>query len=274
LLGFQFGVVLEHRFNQLPTAGKLAQVAGLACLLAAFVLAVAPATFHRIAEHGNDTARALQYTSRMVGLALLPFGLALGLSLFVVSQTVATRLMAIAVALAGVLCALGLWYGWPLLRRRPGAPTREQGSSSDLDSKIEHTLTEDRMVLPGAQALLGFQFMAFFATGFVDLPRGSQLIHFGGLALVSLAGILLIAPAAFHRIAEQGQPTLRFYLYASGMVQASLIPLAMGMAADFYVVVAKVTGSGVSGAVAATALLIGAAGLWWCLPWAVRSRKI
>ena len=45
LLGFQFRVVLEHRFDHLPQAVRLVHLGGLALLLAAFILAVAPATF-------------------------------------------------------------------------------------------------------------------------------------------------------------------------------------------------------------------------------------
>jgi hypothetical protein len=271
LLGFQFSIVLQQRFDQLSSAGQLVHVAGLGLLLAAFAMAVAPATFHRMAEHGNDTPRVLRFTSCMVGLALLPFGAALGTSLFVVSELMGTRLEAAMVGAVGVLCALALWYGWPLLHRRHPTPEPDRQDPSDIASKIEHALTEARMVLPGAQALLGFQFMSFFAAGFIELPRASRLIHFSGLLFVSLAGILLIAPAAFHRLAEQGQPTTRFYRYASGMVQASLVPLALGMGADFYVVVAKVSGSIVDGAVSAAALLLGVFGLWCCVPWLARA---
>jgi hypothetical protein len=82
--------------------------------------------------------------------------------------------------------------------------------------------------------------------------------------------MLLIAPAAFHRIAEDGQRTRRFYRYASGMVQASLLPLAVGIGADFYVVVAKVSGSVVDGAVASAAVFLAMVGLWWAVPWWAR----
>jgi hypothetical protein len=273
LLGFQFSVVWQRRFDQLPPSGRHLHVAGLGLLLAAFALAVAPATFHRIAGHGRDTPRVLQFTSRMIGLALLPFAAALGVSLFVVGEFMGTTVEATVVGVSGFGCALALWYGWPLLERpRPSSSGRDGAHSSETASKIEHTLTEARMVLPGAQALLGFQLMSFFATGFAELPRAARLIHFSALIFVSLASILLIAPAAFHRIAEHGRPTTRFYRYASGMVQVSLVPLALGMSADFYVVVAKVSDSVAAGAVAATALALAAAALWWGIPWLARTR--
>jgi hypothetical protein len=106
--------------------------------------------------------------------------------------------------------------------------------------------------------------------GFADLPRASRALHLGSLVSVALAGIMLIAPAAFHRIAEDGQRTPRFYRYASGMVQAALLPLAVGMGADFYVVVAKISASVVDGVVASTAVLLTMVGLWWGVPWLAR----
>jgi uncharacterized protein DUF6328 len=143
LLGFQFSVVMERRFDRLSPLVQHVHVAGLALLLAAFALAVAPATFHRLAEDGNDTPRAVPFTSVVVGLALLPFAAALGVSLFVVSDMVGTRWDAVEVGVSGLVCALAWWYGWPLLRRHPPSPPeRDDRSASDVEAKIEHTLTE------------------------------------------------------------------------------------------------------------------------------------
>jgi hypothetical protein len=44
---------------------------GLALLLGTFALAVSPARFLRLAEHGHDAAHVLEFTSRMIGLARL-----------------------------------------------------------------------------------------------------------------------------------------------------------------------------------------------------------
>jgi uncharacterized membrane protein len=268
LLGFQFSVVMEDRFDQLSDVAQLVHLAGLGLLLAAFALGVAPATFHRIAEQGNDTARVLRYTSWMVTLALLPFSAALGAGVFVVVDVDGGRVEAMVLSIAAVVAALTFWMAWPLLHRRGGASVeRDRARETDVETKITHTLTEARMVLPGAQALLGFQFIAFFVAGFEELTPTARLIHLGALMLVSLATIMLIAPAAFDRLAERGRATRRFYRYASRMVQASLVPLALGMSGDFYVVVSKVTESSRDGELAAAAFLIGAFALWFCVPW-------
>ena len=153
LLGFQFRVVLERRFDSLAHIDQLVHVGSLGLLVAAFALAVSPATFHRIAEEGNDTARAVRFASRMVSLALLPFALAFGVSLFVVTGVIGTAVEAVVAGLAGVASALAFWYVWPMMQRQSGPPsTPERQQPTEISVKID-TLTEARMVLPGAQAL-------------------------------------------------------------------------------------------------------------------------
>jgi hypothetical protein len=267
LLGFQFGAVFERGFERLPRTAQNIHLGALALLLATFALAVAPATFHRLAEHGRDSARVLQFTSRMIALALLPFAAALGCSFFVVGEGAGYRLGAIIGGLVAFLIAVALWYAWPMLHRRPRErDERDPGHGGPVSAKIEHILTEARMVLPGAQALLGFQFLSVFTDGFAALPAASRVIHLTGLSAVALASLLLIAPAAFHRIAEGGRATQRFYRYASRMVQASLVPLAIGMSADFYVVVAKVSTSIWCGVAGSSALLVAMFVLWFGYP--------
>jgi hypothetical protein len=267
LMGFQFRAVLEHGFDRLPRSAQYIHLGALALLLGTFALAVSPATFHRLAEHGQDTGRVLDFTSRMVGLALLPFAAAFGSSFFVVGELTGNPIEAVIMGLAAFFVAVGLWYAWPMFHRRARVPAeREIGRGGPLSAKIDHVLTEARMVLPGAQALLGFQFLSFFAEGFEHLPPASRAIHLASLSAVTLASMLLIAPAAFHRIAERGQATPRFYQYASWMVQASLVPLALGLSGDFYVVVAKVSESVSWGVMASGALLVAMFALWFGYP--------
>ena len=72
----------------------------------------------------------------------------------------------------------------------------------ELSDRIKKVLLECRMALPGAQAFLGFQFAIVFAQGFEQLPRPWQLIHFVSLLATTIATVLLITPAAYHRIHE------------------------------------------------------------------------
>ena len=86
-----------------------------------------------------------------------------------------------------------------------------ESTTTTLKDKIEQVLTEARVVLPGVQALLGFQLSIMLMQGFESLPPSSRYIHLTSLALMTLSIILLISPAAYHRIVEQ-EKTRRMYI--------------------------------------------------------------
>lgn len=110
---------------------------------------------------------------------------------------------------------------------------------------------------------MGFQFISLFMEAFQKLPQPLKIIHFIALCLVALTIILLMTPASYHRIVEQGEATERFHRLASKVLLWSLVPLGLGITGDFYVVAHKVTVSGiVSGLLAALAIVI-LYGLWF-----------
>ena len=119
------------------------------------------------------------------------------------------------------------------------------------------------MALPGAQAFLGFQFAIVFAQGFDNLPRSSQLVHFSSLLATTMAIVLLIAPAAYHRLVEHGENTERFHRLAIRLLLAALVFLGPGMAGDLFVVIRKLTSSEGLAAVTSTALLLVFYVLWF-----------
>src|SRR4051794_19750652 len=63
----------------------------------------------------------------------------------------------------------------------------EEGSSTPLHAKIEQMLTEARVILPGAQALFGFQLAIVLTQSFEQLPSASRIVHVASLFLVALA---------------------------------------------------------------------------------------
>jgi hypothetical protein len=79
-----------------------------------------------------------------------------------------------------------------------------------LPRRIDQMLTEARVILPGAQALLGFQLAVALTQGFDGLPPASKALHAGGLGFVALSTVLLMAPAAYHRIVYDGDASKRF----------------------------------------------------------------
>jgi hypothetical protein len=112
-----------------------------------------------------------------------------------------------------------------------------------LKDRIEQVLTEARVVLPGVQALLGFQLATMLMDGFDKLPQSSKYIHVISLILTGLCVVLLMTPAAYHRIVERGEDTEDFHSFASRILLVVMIPLPLGICGDLFVVLRKVTRS-------------------------------
>jgi Family of unknown function (DUF6328) len=166
LPGFGFRGVFDDRFDQLSAYARYADGVGLGLLVCAIGLLIAPGPYHRIVERGQDSGRLHRFATVIADLALLPFALALGLGLFVGIEAIFDDSAAsIAAGMTGAGLALALWYGLPRLRKRfVGERERmiTRGQSNERadtppQAKIEQLLTEARVVLPGAQALFGFQ---------------------------------------------------------------------------------------------------------------------
>ncbi len=61
-----------------------------------------------------------------------------------------------------------------------------------LKDKVENALNEARMLVLGAQVLVGFQFRSVFEPGFDKLPLPSQLLKMVGLGLMLVATVILL----------------------------------------------------------------------------------
>jgi hypothetical protein len=127
-------------------------------------------------------------------------------------------------------------------------------------------LTEARVVLPGAQALFGFQLAIVLTQSFEQLPTAWMIVHATSLFLVAFAVVLLMAPAAYHRIVYAGEDSEDMHRVGSVLVTAATVPLALGLAGDVYVVVTKIIGSPTAGLIAGSLALVLLIGLWHVYP--------
>jgi hypothetical protein len=96
------------------------------------------------------------------------------------------------------------------------------------------------------------------------------LVHLAALAAIALSAVLLIAPAAHHRI---GQESEEFLPIASRYLLGATAFLALGMAADCYVIVTKVMESPMSGIIAAVVIAVVCLGLRHLWPWMARKTR-
>jgi hypothetical protein len=268
LLGFQYRAVFEPGFAKLPALSQLLELVSLVLLLLGSALLMSPGAFHRIVADGRTTPEVQRYATRVMDAALAPFALALGIDLYVASRMLAGITTGVVVGAVTAAMALTFWYGLEFFKREQrttekSAMKNAGSSTTTLKDKIDQVLTETRVVLPGVQALLGFQLSIMFMQGFEMLPPSSKYIHFIGLALMTLTIIILMSPAAYHRIVERGEETEAVYRFASRMLLFAMMLLPVGIAGDFYVVVTKVIPSSAWASVSAILILLFYYGLWF-----------
>jgi hypothetical protein len=147
--------------------------------------------------------------------------------------------------------------------------------NESLESAMQQTLDEARMVLPGIQALFGFQLIAVFNDGFEQrLSRAEQAEHLIAIVLVTIAIALIMTPAAYHRRVEPRAVTPDFLALASWFISAALLPLAAGLALDVHLVARVITGVPLAGGAIGAALFAMLMGLWFAYPqWHAARRR-
>src|SRR5436190_16249820 len=104
----------------------------------------------------------------------------------------------------------------------------------ELSKKVKIALDETRMLILGAQILLGFQFRGVFSDGYEQLSSAARYLD--GLALgfmVCVVG-LLIAPGPYHRIVEAGEDSGRFHRVVTIIADLALLPFALALGVDLF----------------------------------------
>jgi hypothetical protein len=157
----------------------------------------------------------------------------------------------------------------PAPRRQPDLMAVEP-----LEKRVDHLLEECRMVLPGVQALFGFQLMAVFNPPFFTLLSfGERLLHLGALVLVALAIAFLMAPATYHRQAEPDGVSVGFVRYASRLLMAAMVPLMVALTMEVYLIARLVLERRAPSLVLALIVFVTFAAIWFVWPWISRRTR-
>lgn len=143
----------------------------------------------------------------------------------------------------------------------------------ELRDDAQMTLDEARMVLPGIQALFGFQLIAVFSDGFGRLADTEQLAHLGSLLLVTVSIALIMTPAAYDRIVDDPRISRSFIRLASRVITTAMVPLMLGIAIEIYVVTSLVIEARATAAMIALIVALFFVALWFALPWWRRIRS-
>lgn len=135
-----------------------------------------------------------------------------------------------------------------------------------LSKAVQHMLGECRMILPGIQALFGFQLVAVFNSAFDEkLVPAEQQLHVAAIALVAVAVALIMTPAVFHRQTSPHEVTAAFLSLSSRLLLWSMVPLALGICIDFTLIARMVFGHGIGVTLAAVIASVFVV-LWLALP--------
>jgi hypothetical protein len=134
-----------------------------------------------------------------------------------------------------------------------------------IDEEMRNLIEEARVILPGLQALFGFQTIAVFNDRFAELAVYAKVCHLLGLAMVIISVAMTMTPATYYR-AHNGDATPVMARISSFMIRGAMAPLALGLGLDMFTVIDVATGilSVSIGAGAATFVLL--AYLWFLLP--------
>lgn len=138
--------------------------------------------------------------------------------------------------------------------------------------EMRNIIEEARVILPGVQALFGFQTIAVFAERFSELPPYAIVCHLVGLGMVVVAVALVMTPAVYYRVVGPDYVSRRMIKRSSWLIRSALAPLACGLALDMFTVILLATQSLPASIAGALATFLFLSGLWFAFPWFERAR--
>jgi len=150
---------------------------------------------------------------------------------------------------------------------KENAPMKSSKETLPRSEAVTHLLEECRMVLPGMQALFGFQLIAVFNSTFREsLSSTEQYLHLAAIGLVAVAVALVMSPAALHRQTNPQAVTENFIKLASRLLLLSMFPLLLAICFDFYLIARLILNKSSISLLLSAILLIVFATLWFLLP--------
>jgi hypothetical protein len=89
------------------------------CIAVNTFFLIAPAAYHRIAEHGEDSEEFYHLSGRLLLSALFWLGLGISIDLWVVARKISHSIVfSSLISMATLLFFYGLWFGYSPQKRR------------------------------------------------------------------------------------------------------------------------------------------------------------
>lgn len=119
LLGALYRTVFEPGFQQFSPISKYLVLVALGLNIFSLVFLVSPAPYHQIVEKGRDHREFNRFVVRVMAIALLPFAVSMGLSLYVFFNKTLGTTWSVIIGLTSTVLSGLLWYGLRFISRNP-----------------------------------------------------------------------------------------------------------------------------------------------------------
>lgn len=113
--------------------------------------------------------------------------------------------------------------------------TKKESKIQEED-RYKFVLEEARTVLPGLQALFGFQLITVFNPKFDKMIPFDQQAYWVALILITISMCLLMTPAAYDRQTKCHHDPKHFERVATVLITCALFPFMLAMSIDAYIV--------------------------------------
>jgi hypothetical protein len=141
-----------------------------------------------------------------------------------------------------------------------------------LSEAVTHVLEECRTVLPGIQAMFGFQLIVVFNPTFQEkLSAVEHGLHLIAIALNMIAIAMIMAPAAYHRQKDPQSVSEDLIVIATRLLLYSMFPLMMALGLEFFLITRVITNHLMLSILLTGSLWVIFSTLWFLLP---RRRKL
>lgn len=141
-----------------------------------------------------------------------------------------------------------------------------------LSEAVTHVLEECRTVLPGIQAMFGFQLIVVFNSTFQEkLSSVEHGLHWIAIFLNMIAIAMIMTPAAYHRQRDPQSVSEDLIVIATRLLLYSMFPLMIALGLEFFLITRVITNQLTLSIVLTGLLWAIFSTLWFLLP---RHRKL
>lgn len=139
-----------------------------------------------------------------------------------------------------------------------------------VDRELIELLNELRVALPGVQVIFGFLLTVPFTQRFAQIDADQKTAYQVTLVLLTLASLLLIAPAAQHRVLFRQQDKEQLLGRSNRYARSGLAVLLVALCLAVFFVLHAVTSGPAAAVVAAVSTL---PGVWWWIAFPLIRRR-